>query len=106
MPNFRVVRGEESNLIIADLSWVESQNFDSFEIAEEPTPEPMSEAKLLLVPGWSAREWRDEELKNSDWIVPTSDHPQKAAYTTYRAALRSWPADEANFPDTKPTLGE
>ena len=51
-----------------------------------------------------ARFWRDEELRSSDWIVPTSDYPQRAAYLTYRAALRDWPST-ADFPDTKPTLG-
>jgi hypothetical protein len=48
--------------------------------------------------------WRDDELKNSDWIVPTSDHPQHTAYITYRAALRAWPST-SDFPDTKPVLG-
>ncbi len=51
-----------------------------------------------------ARQWRDMELSGSDWIVPTTDHPQHAAYMTYRAALRDWPAT-SDFPDTKPTLG-
>ena len=56
------------------------------------------------------RKWRDDELKNSDWIVQVLDHPQKAAYTTYRAALRNWPSVDSegeyinDFPDTKPTL--
>ena len=49
------------------------------------------------------RVWRNQELKNTDWIVPISDHPQRAAYITYRANLRGWPATE-DFPDTKPTL--
>ena len=56
------------------------------------------------------RKWRDDELKNSDWIVQVLDHPQKAAYTTYRAELRNWPSVDSegeyinDFPDTKPTL--
>jgi hypothetical protein len=52
----------------------------------------------------SAREWRDNELLQTDWIVPITDHPQRAAYISYRAELRDWPADAENFPDTKPTL--
>lgn len=104
MPNFRVVRGEESNLICADLGFVQSQNFDSFELEEEPTPEPMSEEQLLLVPSWAGRQWRNEELKNTDWIVAITDHPARDSYITYRAALRAWPSDTENFPDTKPTL--
>ena len=52
----------------------------------------------------SARQWRDTELLNTDYIVPLSDHPEHAAYLTYRTALRDWPADAENFPGTKPTL--
>ena len=51
-----------------------------------------------------ARAWRDSELSSTDWIVPLSDHPQRAAYLTYRTALRDWPST-ADFPATKPTLG-
>jgi hypothetical protein len=58
-----------------------------------------SEKKQIL-----ARSWRDQELRESDWIVPTTDHPQHSAYITYRKALRDWPST-SDFPDTKPTLG-
>ena len=51
-----------------------------------------------------ARAWRDEQLVDTDWVVPLSDHPQHAAYMTYRVALRDWPST-ADFPETKPTLG-
>ena len=51
-----------------------------------------------------ARQWRDEQLVESDWIVPITDHPQHAAYLTYRQALRDWPSTD-DFPDTKPVLG-
>ena len=47
--------------------------------------------------------WRDMELALSDWVVPTTDHPQHAAYVTYRQALRDWPASNS-FPATRPTL--
>ena len=50
------------------------------------------------------KEWRDQELVNTDWIVPITDHPQHAAYKTYRQELRDWPST-GDFPDTKPTLG-
>lgn len=50
------------------------------------------------------RVWRDEELQRTDWIVPVTDHPQHAAYMTYRQALRDWPSTDA-FPDTRPELG-
>ena len=57
------------------------------------------------------KDWRDRELKETDWIVAVTDHPQLAAYKTYRQELRDWPAmdDDGNyinnFPGTKPTLG-
>ena len=51
------------------------------------------------------KEWRDQELKKTDWIVPITDHPQHTAYKTYRQELRDWPADSDNFPGTRPTLG-
>lgn len=51
------------------------------------------------------RQWRDAELKDTDWIVPLSDHPQRAAYMTFRTALRDWPST-SDFPDTRPELGE
>tara|TARA_Y200000002_G_C22322419_1_gene513178 strand:+ start:343 stop:621 length:279 start_codon:yes stop_codon:yes gene_type:complete len=51
----------------------------------------------------SARLWRDLQLKESDWIAMLTDHPQNAAYKTYRTKLRDWPST-SDFPDTKPTL--
>jgi len=51
----------------------------------------------------SARTWRDRELRLTDFIVPLSDHPQRAAYITYRTALRNWPSTD-DFPATKPEL--
>ena len=53
----------------------------------------------------TARIWRDMELSSSDYIVPLSDHPQRAAYISYRESLRSWPSTDS-FPATKPILGE
>ena len=50
------------------------------------------------------RWWRNEELGETDWIVPVTDHPQHAAYMAYRQALRDWP-NTADFPDTRPVLG-
>ena len=50
-----------------------------------------------------ARAWRDNELKETDWIMAVSDHPQLDAYKTYRTKLRDWPST-SDFPDTKPTL--
>jgi len=50
-----------------------------------------------------ARNWRNEELTDSDWVMAVSDHPQFEAYKTYRTKLRDWPST-SDFPDTKPTL--
>jgi hypothetical protein len=49
-----------------------------------------------------ARQWRDSEIKSTDYIVPLTDHPDHAATITYRQELRDWPSTDA-FPDTKPT---
>jgi hypothetical protein len=51
-----------------------------------------------------ARQWRDSELATTDWIMPVTDHPDRAAYVTYREELRQWPSTPS-FPDTKPILG-
>ena len=57
----------------------------------------------LLTPEQKARMWRDMELSATDYIVPLTDHPQRAAYMTYREALRDWPSTDS-FPDTRPEL--
>ena len=49
------------------------------------------------------RSWRDKALKESDWIVAITDHPERANYLAYRSNLRDWPSTE-DFPNTKPTL--
>lgn len=51
-----------------------------------------------------ARAWRNFELEKTDFISMISDHPQNAAYKTYRQKLRDWPST-SDFPDTKPELG-
>ena len=88
--------GNVTNYIKASAEFVEA-NFEHHELHVEPTPpEPTAEEE--------ARQWRDGELSSTDYIVPLTDHPQHAAYMTYRVALRDWPST-ADFPDTKPTLG-
>jgi hypothetical protein len=48
------------------------------------------------------KEWRDSELRSTDYIVPLTDHPQHAAYMTYRQELRDYPAQQ-DFPNgTRP----
>ena len=48
------------------------------------------------------REWRNQELEDTDWIVSITDHSERAAYITYREALRDWPSTD-DFPNTRPT---
>ena len=50
-----------------------------------------------------AREWRDAQLKATDWICAIPDHGLHAPYMAYRTLLRDWPTT-SDFPDTKPTL--
>jgi len=92
--NIKDADGNIINTIKADAAFVEA-NFEHYE--EWTTPEPTAEEE--------ARQWRNAELSGSDYIVPLTDHPQHAAYMTYRAALRDWPST-ADFPATRPELGE
>lgn len=71
-------------------------NFENYELHVQPTPEEPTAAA-------EARMWRDMELSSSDYIVPLSDHPQRAAYMTYRESLRAWPSTDS-FPDTRPEV--
>lgn len=49
------------------------------------------------------RAWRNQKLKDTDWIVPVTDHPERSDYLTYRTNLRDWPSTDG-FPNTRPTL--
>ena len=81
--------------IIASAEFVEA-NFEHYEEWVAPTPaEPTAEEE--------ARQWRNGELSATDYIVPLSDHPQRAAYILYRESLRAWPSTDS-FPETKPEL--
>jgi hypothetical protein len=87
---------EVINVIVADESFVEA-NYSSYRLRAEPDA---TEEELAH----EARQWRDTELQLTDYIVPLSDHPQRASYMTYRTALRNWPST-SDFPATKPVLG-
>ncbi|OUW83693.1 MAG: hypothetical protein CBD78_00065 [Candidatus Thioglobus sp. TMED218] len=95
MSTYKVLNDDDEviNTIIADDEFM-TANFSNYEkvVAPDPTDEELQQA---------ARVWRDQELKSTDYIVPLSDHPQRAAYMTYRAALRDWP-DTDEFPETRP----
>lgn len=49
-----------------------------------------------------ARDWRNAEIKRTDFIVLLTDFPNHAAWITYRQELRDW-TTTSDFPDTKPT---
>ena len=104
MPIYLVTKDGETNNISAEESFVLAQSYDSYELVLNNGPkgpdEELSADQLLAK---DSRAWRDEELLTTDRIVPLTDHPQHAAYITYRAALRDWPST-SDFPDTKPTL--
>ena len=100
MSNKWIIKDADGNItnpcVLADETFVQSMS-EHYELWVDPAPvEPTAEE--------AARQWRDMELVGCDYIVPLTDHPQHAAYMTYRAALRDWPST-ADFPDTKPTLG-
>mgnify|MGYP000111905461 CR=1 FL=1 len=93
--NIKDADGNITNTISADAEFVEA-NFDHYELWVAPTPVEPTAAE-------EARQWRDMELSSSDFIVPLSDHPQRAAYILYRESLRAWPSTDS-FPDTRPEV--
>jgi len=48
-----------------------------------------------------SKNWRDAELKASDWVFSVGDHPEREMLLEYREALRNWPATE-DFPHVRP----
>ena len=82
--------------VVAGEDFVKAQ-YASYELEVEPA---ISDLEIVQ----AEKEWRDQELKETDWIVAVTDHPQLAAYKTYRQELRDWPSTE-DFPDTRPELG-
>ena len=106
MAKFRVTDSDGvTNLIEAEASSVRD-NYESYDLIVDPPHQIVAETVQ------SAREWRDQELKDTDWIAQTPDHPQRDNYIAYRTKLRDWPAttddDEYinNFPSTRPELEE
>ena len=93
MARFNVTDSDgNTNFIEAEEAYV-AANYDSYtKVSEIVVDDPIIH-----------REWRDRELKNTDWIAQTPDHPQRDDYLAYRVKLRDWPST-SDFPDTKPTL--
>ena len=95
---YNILSAADGNIINRINSSAEfvAANFEHYELYVAPTPaEPTAEEE--------ARQWRDGELSSSDYIVPLSDHPQRAAYILYRESLRAWPSTDS-FPDTRPEV--
>ena len=92
---------EYQQFIEPTASMILIDSFDEALLSQRWTGEAWEEIPITDA---RARQWRDNELLQTDWIVPISDHPQHAAYITYRTALRDWPAT-GDFPATKPELG-
>ena len=100
MSNLWVIKDADGNVtnpcIKADETFVEA-NFDYYEAYVAPeVPSLTAEQK--------ARRWRDDELTRTDTLHLLDDYPNAANLTTYRAALRAWPAS-SDFPATRPVLG-
>lgn len=51
----------------------------------------------------AAKEFRNNLLKNTDWVISATDHPQIEAYKAYRQKLRDWP-ESPDFPSQIPEL--
>jgi len=79
--------------IVADANFIATLE-GAWQLRATPAPPTADE---------TARFWRNKELKATDWIVPLTDHPERANYLTYRAKLRDWPSTD-DFPAIKPTL--
>jgi hypothetical protein len=62
------------------------------------TPEQSAAVEALF-----NRNWRDQELADTDYMVPIIDHPQHSDYMAYRVLLRDWPSTE-DFPVTRPVV--
>ena len=87
--------GNVINTVAANEDFV-SANYEHYRLFVPPQepPRPVEEVE---------KEWRDSELKRTDWVVPVTDHSQHADYLIYRQTLRDWTATP-DFPDTRPEL--
>ena len=102
MSNLWVIKDADGNVtnpcIKADEAFV-TATYDHYESYIPP------EAPAAPTDEQEARIWRDNELIRTDTLHLLDDYPNAANLTTYRAALRAWPAS-SDFPATRPELGE
>ena len=105
---FKIENNTVTDTIVADATfisalpgtWVESS--EGYGIGDTYENNTFSKAPVPAMTEDEAREWRDMELQATDFIVPTTDYPNHAAWLTYREQLRDWPSTD-DFPETKPT---
>ena len=95
--NIKDADGNITNTIVADAEFV-AANYEHYELFVEPTPDEATAEE-------AAREWRDIELMATDIAAQTPDWPNRDNILAFRQELRDWPST-ADFPDTKPELGE
>jgi hypothetical protein len=79
----------------------ESEGFTTGDLYDEDKgwSHPVKTSEELEAEG---REWRDNELLETDSIVAITDHSNHTALMSYRQELRDW-TDTSDFPATKPT---
>ena len=92
--------GDILNTIIATHEFVKS-NYEFYE--EVANSEDLLESTDELTLAYNGRNWRNEQLNQTDMLMLLPDYPYKEQLTAYRQALRDWPATE-DFPYTKPEL--
>ena len=93
----KIENGQVVNSIVADAAFIATlPNAAAWTLQVTPEVVPPTAEE-------TAREWRDGELSNTDFWVPTTDHPQYSDRMAYRVALRNWPST-SDFPGTRPTL--
>lgn len=93
--------GNEVNRIQATFEFVEEHYSGRY---STPEPEALTDEESAIALATEARSWRNSELADTDRAAEIPDWPNRENILLYRTALRSWPADADNFPDTKPEL--
>jgi hypothetical protein len=90
-PDQEPVNGDFVRYEYKDGTFLEKQYWKQREFTEEEKLEAKKQDE---------REWRDQELINTDWIVPVVDHPKHSVYMAYRQELRDYPS-QPDFPNGK-----
>ena len=101
-----IKEGKVDNIIVASDEFAATLQEETVNVTEKGVGIGFSYAngefaapvKTLEEKTTEEKEWRDYELKATDYIVPITDHPQHSTYMTYRQELRDYPAQE-DFPN-------